>query len=351
MDTLYPQGVALVQWLQQTYPNIEQIMVGVSSLGNFEFYLLLLTLLYWSVDKQIGRTLSLLIILNGAVNGILKALIQGARPFWFDEALALGETASYGAPSGHMQLATIFIFFLAMKLNHTAVWVLAFIYAFLMGFSRVYLGLHFVQDVVAGAAVATFFLFAYVYWSQVGSKQFAYPMLGQRLLAAMVIPVSLFVVYVLATQLVGTPDLTNQVIRTAEYETQDQIAQSLGLLLGASLGFVFEMNRVWMLTSGSLWQRLVRWIIGFAGAIVIWQGVKLLLGEDNVHDVRPLAFGLRALRYTLLGAWIAFYAPQLFIWMRLAYRAPESESSITFRDAHYRSPQPKQRKKWFTWLD
>lgn len=325
-------------------------MVGISSLGNFEFYLLLLTLLYWSVDKQSGRTLSLLIILSGVVNGIFKAVVQGARPFWFDDALALGEAAGYGAPSGHTQLAVVFIFFLAMKLNHTAVWVLAFLYAFLMGFSRVYLGVHFVQDVVAGAAVGILFLFAYLYWSQYGAKQFTYQMLGQRLLASMVVPLGLFVIYVLATQLVGAPDLSNELLQTAEYETQNQIAQSLGLLLGASLGFVFEMNRVWMLTAGSLWKRFLRWLIGLAGAVVIWQGLKLLLGEANVQDVRPLAFSLRLLRYTLLGAWVSFYAPQLFIWMRLAYRAPAAESSLTIRDTAMRS-EPKKRKKWFTWLD
>lgn len=94
-----------------------------------------------------------------ALNFALKLSFGRARPeTFFDTPLP----ASYSFPSGHALLSLCFYGALAVavapRLRHksarAAVWASAGLLAALIGFSRIYLGVHYPSDVVAGYAAA-----------------------------------------------------------------------------------------------------------------------------------------------------------------------------------------------------
>ena len=81
-------------------------MKGISSLGQAEFFLLVIPAIYWCVDSKNGLRLGLMLMVTSSVNGLLKLVFQQPRPFWLDNSVAaLTTEPSFGMPSGHSQNA------------------------------------------------------------------------------------------------------------------------------------------------------------------------------------------------------------------------------------------------------
>ncbi len=102
-----------------------------------------------------AATLSTIVLGGNFLNFCLKHLIQRGRPV-FDAPLFTLPTYSF--PSGHAVASTVFYGLLAVYASvnarqryaaHVAIGAAAFVVA-LVGFSRVYLGLHYLSDVMGG---------------------------------------------------------------------------------------------------------------------------------------------------------------------------------------------------------
>jgi len=104
---------------------------------------------------------------SGAFVLTMKYLIARPRPEWWFQAYPEG--AYYSFPSAHAGLAMAlygFCVYLLLnsastRLNRIAVALLPLL-IFLVGFSRLYLGVHYLSDVIAGFAVGAFFIWVAV---------------------------------------------------------------------------------------------------------------------------------------------------------------------------------------------
>src|SRR5512147_2308957 len=77
-----------------------------SYFGNEEFFLLVMPLIYWSVDSALGLRMGMILMTSNLLNYIGKLAFAGPRPYWISlrvRALWLTET-TFGIPSGHSQL-------------------------------------------------------------------------------------------------------------------------------------------------------------------------------------------------------------------------------------------------------
>ena len=153
MEELYQLSLALTTWLQASYPQLLGAMRFVSLLGEEQAFLVILPAFYWSINKRLGRQLGYIFLLSALINNIAKNFARQPRPFWLDPDVQKGEAEGYGLPSGHVQNVTAVYLLLAYWARRTWGWVLALLFVAVMGLSRFYLGVHFLQDIAVGCAL------------------------------------------------------------------------------------------------------------------------------------------------------------------------------------------------------
>lgn len=321
MNPLLEVGLETTRWLQAHYPQLAGLFKFISTLGLEEFYLALIPLIYWSIDKQLGRQLAYIFMFTYSWNPLLKHGLRGPRPYWLDPTLELWPEDSYGIPSGHAQLATAVYLLIAGWVRQPWVWFLAIVMTILMGVSRIYLGAHFIHDVVAGILISLIVLSGYLLWQRFYVRRFNKRILGFRLMIAILIPTVMGLIYVVMRLLIGAANETvawSAYIPVAELSGMEGMATAVGSLLGTGIGLTLEGSRVRFLVQGPIWQRVARYIVGLIGALLFWRGLSLIFPADPLW----LAIPLRILRYTVTLLWVSFYAPMLFVRLKLATAEP-----------------------------
>lgn len=119
-------------------------------LGYTPFFLAFLPVGYLLCDKKMFTRLAVLIAIVGFTNSYLKDLFQDPRPpVEFAIDARVGD--SYGFPSGHAQIAFAMWLWLAIEIGRVWAWALAIIIALGVCASRLYLGVHDVEDILGGS--------------------------------------------------------------------------------------------------------------------------------------------------------------------------------------------------------
>lgn len=103
------------------------------------------------------------LILNAGLNWVIKHIIQRPRP---DESLRLVTEEGYSFPSGHAMVTTAFygliIFFVYNNIKNkalrNAICIGLSLLIVLIDFSRVYLGVHYLTDVLSGTLISIAYL-------------------------------------------------------------------------------------------------------------------------------------------------------------------------------------------------
>jgi len=328
MEPLLEFGLETTRWLQSTYPQLEGFFQVVSLFGLEEFYLALLPLLYWCLNKQLGKHYAYVFVVAIILMSLLKHAFRDPRPYWLNSQIGLNVDVAYGIPSGHALLGTTTYFFLAAWIRRRWAWVLAVLLALIMSLSRIYLGVHFVHDTVAGFLLAILLLITYFVWQRTLAARFNKRILGFRLMVAIAIPLFFLLVYVLILFLIGQPDTSvpwAEFIPAAELSALEGMTTGISTLLGVGIGLIFESSRIRFLVTGPLWKRALRYLIGLAVMLAIWAGLRAVFPTDPLW----LALPFRAVRYLLLALWVTYYAPLLFVRLRLADAEPDPGIDLT----------------------
>lgn len=135
---------------------MDAVMKLISLAGNagIIFFLTAGVLLIFRSYRRCGANI-LLAMAAGAVlaNLIMKPLIARDRPCWLDESIQLlvAQPHDHSFPSGHTLHA--FLVATVIFLYDKRIGIPALIIAAVMGFSRIYLFVHFPSDVICGALI------------------------------------------------------------------------------------------------------------------------------------------------------------------------------------------------------
>jgi undecaprenyl-diphosphatase len=144
-------------------PALTTVMRGISFLGSTLFLTAATILIVvWFMLRRWGREAALLattMIGASFLNTTLKLAFHRPRPIPFFD---LTPPETYSFPSGHSLASCCFFAGLAAILSgriksrrtRIIVWIVAAIMFLLIGLSRIYLGVHYTTDVIAGFAAA-----------------------------------------------------------------------------------------------------------------------------------------------------------------------------------------------------
>ena len=148
----------LLDWIGSTFHNdfLDLAMPYVSFLGNggWIWILLAVALMIKKKTRKAGLSVAVALVFSVVISDyILKPGIARLRPYELNPLIRLTvpPPTGFSFPSGHTQAA----FAAASALRRNSKWmgITALALATLIGFSRLYLSLHFITDVVGGAAI------------------------------------------------------------------------------------------------------------------------------------------------------------------------------------------------------
>jgi undecaprenyl-diphosphatase len=154
---------ALTVFLFNALPHIivlNWLFMFLSAVGSFSLIWIILGILLIVMEEQKHREFIIfflggLIITALITSTFIKPIIHRERPVF---ANAIAKPVDYSFPSTHA--ATSFFAAALLTYYHKRKRVFFFTLAFLVAFSRLYLGVHYVGDVVAGAIIGVLVAYA-----------------------------------------------------------------------------------------------------------------------------------------------------------------------------------------------
>jgi hypothetical protein len=293
MDNVYEWGLSVIRLVQQTAnPVLIMLMKCITFAGNPDAYIVVLPLVYWCIDERKGYRLGCMVITCGAINTILKNWLCVPRPYQRDPSVGLSSESSWSTPSGHSQSSALFwpLFATLFPAKRKSVrMAIAIIPPLLIGFTRVYLGVHYPTDVLFGWLIGSMlFIGTWFLWDRIAD--FLVPLRKSfkiLLLAGVVILLNLL-----------SPSDTSMP----------------GALFGFGTGY-FLMNgtRGFAAASGTIIKKILRFILGIALLGLVYLGLKKVFPVTG----HPQYHLFRFVRYVLTGFAASYVIPLLFVKMKL----------------------------------
>jgi membrane-associated phospholipid phosphatase len=280
-------GTRVIQSVQAWgNPVLDALFKAITFVGDEKFALLIIPFLYWAVDKSLAIRLGFLSLGSSYVNTVLKAVFAVPRPS-ATAVRVITAAEGYAFPSGHAQTTTTVWSYLGTQVRKTWFWIVVAGVIVLVALSRVYLGVHYPQDVIAGTGIGLVLVAMYNWLlrAYAGRIRLSFPV---KLALAIAVPLALLALH-------------------AEVDT----GSSVGMLLGLGVGVTLEREWVRFSTAGPWLKRITRTVAGLIALMGLYFGLKAILPEGLLF---------RMVRYALLGLWGSLGAPWMFLKLQLAQR-------------------------------
>jgi membrane-associated phospholipid phosphatase len=279
-------GTQLIRILQSSFsPQFSWVFEAITLLGDGTVLVGLSAAIYWCFDKSSGRLVTYVLLFGAYLNFFLKIFIPWPRPP-ADLRLAEKSEASYGFPSGHAQNSTTFWAWITLDFRKKILGLLAVVIVVAVGISRVYLGLHYLAQVIGGWTVGVA-----VAWFGMLILQHI-PHRNDRIRA---IPQVLFAFSTLIPLVIAV------MLGAANEIDPGQIG---GYLFGFSLGALAEDRYVRFTVDISTMQRILRLVIG--GALT---GLLLLALQPILPDTYLVPTFVSSV---IRGLFVAVIVPAVF---------------------------------------
>ncbi len=292
---------------------ITNFFISMTTIGSIVGYFALVLIIYWCIDKKLAYKTILLLFIGAVLNIVLKDLIANPRPYvsnnTYQEKWGVPGTAAkaklatqYSTPSGHAQLSGTFYTYIFAKFQNRWVKVFSVLMVLLIGISRPYLGVHYLEDVILGWIIGI--LTAVVFLKYENKLNNIKISIDRRLILYGSVLVPLLVVAGVAVIL--GPKL--------KYE---DIATYMGLISGLIPALMLERSSINFIPKTGIRNQVIKVLIGIPVAYIILEGLKpifLLIAPD----LSILGFLLRYLRYLIFALTVGYLLPLLFVKLNLS---------------------------------
>jgi membrane-associated phospholipid phosphatase len=307
MEEVLQWGLDCIRQVQtlSAIPGLTILMRAITNIGSTAIYLFLFPFVYWCVDEKKGLRLAMVLFISTWINLALKFFLNQPRPFFtdYDPSVGLVLEIMGGFPSGHAQNSLVILMILASwkiipRLSRAAHYCITSFLCLLIGFTRIYLGVHFPTDVFGGWLIGGLVLAAYFLaggriktWFESHN-----PRIGLTVAAALALAMNMY--------------------RPSEY-----LLMPSGMILGLGIGYF--LCRRYIVFNASLKDRsgtvkrltmLVRYALGITAMVLLYVAAgKFINGLRNSGNYHLYVF----IRWILMAIWISAGAPWVFCKLRL----------------------------------
>ena len=321
MNCVFPGDFWLTHSVQSIGMWFTPIMKFFTWLGYPQAYMIIIAIIYWSIDRKLGLRLAIFLPLVASLNSILKQAIHAPRPYWLDPGIkAIQVSNGFGMPSGHAQASTVW-FYAGAFVKRTWFWILALGIVFLIGLSRVYLGVHFSSQVLIGwligiVVVLIFFRYEKKVLTWFLNKKFSSQLLLISLISTLILILGGIIVYIYKHWEMPIQWISNSsAYFTSRNETIlfsigiDAVAGNAGAFMGTAMGAILIHRQGGFDAGGKVWKRVLRSIAGLIIFFALY-GILILSTPDQAKVVLYAAWKFSG--FFVISFSAIFLVPLLF---------------------------------------
>lgn len=277
-------------------PLFNKIFQFVTYFGQELLIIAFICTLYWCVNKRFAYILGFTYFTAGLCVQTLKITFRIPRPWIIDPNFHPVESAvpaatGYSFPSGHTQGATSLFAPIAF---HTKKRILSFlcVCAFLLvGFSRIYLGVHTPKDVLVSMGISLFFAWLITHFSHILLDMECYRKRIVFCLICLAALISIYTLFLLYTD-------------TIDYKYAADCLKACGAGIGFAVGWYIEQTYLQFdVKTKRIYTQVLKVIIGLLIALLIKSFLPFLIGESIFSKMAE---------YFILVLWILVLYPYCF---------------------------------------
>jgi membrane-associated phospholipid phosphatase len=261
-------------------------MFIITKMGDEIFYTLFLPVLFWCYDRSNSVKIGVIFLVSITINNLIKDIFSNPRPDCSNllegirELCTKHSPSSPGFPSGHTQGSLSMWGAIMYLIRNRTVIILGLIMIIIIPYSRMYLGVHFLGDIVGGYVLGFLILIIMIPLIRYTEKR--YDRIGDIVLIIAIIVIPFIIYNVLPGH---------------------HIYNYMGVLSGFLLGALLGRNRIQFNPRNKILSNIIKIAVGFVGLFLVKEGLKMILPSIPVAGF---------FRYWLMGFWITFIAPLIF---------------------------------------
>ena len=154
----------VIHYIQQlNHPYFISFIKFLNFFDRIEFLFVLLPFIWIFMGRKAGLRIFSIFILSASICNLLKNFFAHPRPFHIDPSIGIIQVGGFSFPSGAAQTSALLATLTLVLWKNKFKWIIAPIYFVAICFSRVYLGVHFPKDILAGAIVGLALSSVYIY--------------------------------------------------------------------------------------------------------------------------------------------------------------------------------------------
>ena len=226
----------------------------------------IIAVIYWALDKKFGEYIAYSVLTSVLLNNTIKDIFKMKRPIGEKGIRTLREQTAtgYSFPSGHTQNASSFYGAMAIYLKKRIMYIIATVMIISVGFSRLYLGVHYPKDVIVGGILGVLTsLICYKLYNKFQNKMLLY--------------VITFIIFIPALTFAHSVDFI----------------KGMGTYLGFIIGIYIEKKYVNFSVEGSTGNKIIRVLLGILILLTLQVGLKVLLPSGTIFSfIRYLLISL-----------------------------------------------------------